>query len=212
MVKNIIKNYLYKIKTMCIIPAIVQIIHMRIKDTHTLPRVLTTLVNATIALSGATPRHAGSVYKAFRKFDELQRISDEQLRQTVRYAIGKKYITITHRGEKNSIQLTKEGKKLAGHFAVTALKLTHTSAWDKKWRVVMFDIPETHKKARDGFAANLKRVGFVKIQKSVFVYPHQCFEELEVLMDFHNVQQYVTCLVSTHLTPDKEIKKFFGLK
>ena len=184
---------------------------MRLKNNHILPKVLMTLVNAAIAFGAPGTRTSRGAYQAFRRFDKLQKITDAQLRQTVRYAVGKKYISITQNDRGISITLLKEGKKLAGEFAIRELRPAIPPQWDEKWRIVMFDIPEEFKKERDGFARDIKRIGFAKIQKSVFAFPHPCFEELQVLMDFHGVRRFVTLVVAETLEHSRSLEKTFRL-
>lgn len=184
---------------------------MRLKDDHILPNVLMTLVNAAVAIGASGTRTSRGAYRAFRKFDELQKITDVQLRQTVRYAIGKKYIVITRNDHGVFIALSKEGKKLAGEAAIRRLQPATPPRWDEKWRIAMFDIPEEFKKERDGFARDLKRIGFAKIQKSVFAFPYPCFEELEILMDFHDVRRFVRLVVAEALEYSRSLEKIFKL-
>jgi phenylacetic acid degradation operon negative regulatory protein len=53
------------------------------------------------------------------------------------------------------------------------------SAWDRKWRVVIFDIPEIDKKAREHLRQKLVSLGFGKLQKSVYVSPLDVLADLE---------------------------------
>lgn len=184
---------------------------MRVKGQNILPKVLFTLQNvviATIMCGGRTSRDA---YKTFRTFDQLQKITNERLRQTVRYAINKRYIRVTHRNGRDYLELTKEGKLVVGKLAIKSLRPPKQKIWDKKWRMVMFDIPETEKKRRDGFAGNLKRIGFLQVQKSAFVYPYPCFEELEVLGNFHQVGSYLAYMTVESMVPSTQFIKHFKL-
>jgi|GEM_PF-3245548 len=184
---------------------------MRIKGQRVVPKILSTVENMLIAPLYGDGTTSG-IYRAFRAFDRLQAIPDEQLRQTVRYVIGKKYVELTHDGDGTRVVLTEAGKKLVGRLAIDALKPPKQKEWDGIWRVVMFDVPETLKTRRDGFAANLKRLGFAQIQKSVFVLPHPCFEEVELLADFHQVALYITCIEGNYMEPGGPLKKHFKLK
>lgn len=50
--------------------------------------------------------------------------------------------------------------------------------WDKKWRIVIFDIEEKQKKTREALRYKLKELGFGMIQESVWVSPY------DVITDF----------------------------
>ena len=53
--------------------------------------------------------------------------------------------------------------------------------WDGKWRIVIFDIPEKRRSARDLFRYNLKSWGFTSWQQSVWVTKKNC---TKVLRDY----------------------------
>src|SRR3989344_124574 len=84
---------------------------VRLKGSTALPRVLSSVANAAIAISSANASTSGGVYRAFRKFDELQSLSDPQLQGTVRHAIRDSYIVIRTVGGKRHIELTKKGRR-----------------------------------------------------------------------------------------------------
>lgn len=69
--------------------------------------------------------------------------------------------------DQNRYVLTKLGKKLAEY--VMNRKNIIDAKWDKKYRVVIFDIPEEQKKIRDWFRQELGLLSYRSLQKSVFV-------------------------------------------
>lgn len=74
------------------------------------------------------------------------------------------------------IRLTSQGtKRITRDFPLLSLQ---KRKWDKKWRVVIFDIEEVNRSARDRLRKRLKELGFGMIQKSVFVSPHDIIQDL----------------------------------
>jgi phenylacetic acid degradation operon negative regulatory protein len=55
--------------------------------------------------------------------------------------------------------------------------------WDGKWRLVLFDVPETRSIARNRLRNFLRRCGLGCLQNSVWVTPHPIMEERAMLMD-----------------------------
>ena len=184
---------------------------MRIKGSPLLPRFLSTVANAAVAFSLPVGRNARGARQAFRRFDELQGVTNRQLQDTLRHAVRGKYIVISGSGEGRRITLTHKGKRLLNQKALEELRPPAMRVWDKKWRLVLFDIPEEFKKNRNSFAAGLKRMGFVQIQKSCFAFPFPCLDEVEVLSDFHEVRPFVTFLVAEALEGSKELTRRFKL-
>ena len=109
------------------------------------------------------------------------------------------------------IQLTNKGRAYFLRSRFKALKIEHTKKWDKKWRLVMFDVPEQMKPVRDSLRRKLKQLGFLEFQKSVFVFPYPCDSEINFTINYFNIPQQVYCLES-RITPDDKLRRHFKLK
>lgn len=84
--------------------------------------------------------------------------------------------------------------------------------WDGKWRVVMFDIPQEFNRARDRLRSKLKVLGFHMVQKSVFVLPYPCQEELAAYCKKFKIGDYVDVIIAESLGhAEDKIKKFYRL-
>lgn len=53
------------------------------------------------------------------------------------------------------------------------------STWDKKWRLVMFEIPETNRALRDKLRRNLSNLGLGILQAGVWISPQAIEEEIK---------------------------------
>ncbi len=84
--------------------------------------------------------------------------------------------------------------------------------WDGKWRIVIFDIPNTKKKAREAFRGKLYELGFKKFQKSVWVYPYEAKEYLDIVIEEFYLSPYVSYLVTNSVTNEERLLKKFKLK
>lgn len=74
------------------------------------------------------------------------------------------------------LRLTSQGqKKIVRDFPLLAVQ---QKSWDRKWRVVIFDIEEVQKHTRDSLRRKLKELGFGLLQKSVFISPHAVAQDL----------------------------------
>ncbi len=84
--------------------------------------------------------------------------------------------------------------------------------WDKKWRVVIFDIPQELHTNRNQFRRKLKLLGFFMLQKSIFVFPYPCEEELAEICHNFKVSDYVDIIIADSIGFRKqEVEKFFEL-
>lgn len=63
--------------------------------------------------------------------------------------------------------------------------------WDCKWRLILFDIPVALNSARDALRYGLRSFGCYQIQRSAWVHPFPCVEEIKVMATKLDVQNYV---------------------
>jgi DNA-binding transcriptional regulator PaaX len=71
--------------------------------------------------------------------------------------------------------------------------------WDKRWRVVSFDVPISYSKQRMAFTQKLRGYHFVLLQKSVWIHPAPCFDQIEQLASHYNIMRYCTLLEVSRL-------------
>ncbi len=91
------------------------------------------------------------------------------------------------------------------------MQIKKSAIWDRKWRVVFFDIPEKKRKARDALRNKLRELGFRELQKSVFVHPYSCQSEIDFIVEFFEIRPYVRYGELTNLTNEAELKLRFDL-
>ncbi|MBI4059665.1 CRISPR-associated endonuclease Cas2 [Candidatus Giovannonibacteria bacterium] len=108
------------------------------------------------------------------------------------------------------VLLTQPGRARALRYQFQNLELQKPKRWDKKWRLVLFDIPEAKKKIRDALRRKLKDLGFHEFQKSVFVCPYPCRDEINFVINFFDIADHVWYL-ETRLVPDYVFRKKFKL-
>ncbi|HEY4474939.1 MAG TPA: CRISPR-associated endonuclease Cas2 [Candidatus Paceibacterota bacterium] len=108
-------------------------------------------------------------------------------------------------------KFTTKGRKWFSNSVLRHPRLRYDK-WDKKWRVVIFDIPEELHKNRNQLRAKLKNLGFYMLQKSVFVIPYPCEKELGYVCKNLKIADYVDVILAESVGfKEKEIKKFFNL-
>lgn len=122
---------------------------------------------------------------------------------------------LKHRGlikiNGNKLEITNNGKIWLKNSYLKYLKMTYPK-WDKKWRVVIFDIPEELHTNRNRLRRKLKSLGFYILQKSIFVYPYPCEKEVAEICDNFRILDYVDVLVADSIgAKQDEIKKFYDL-
>ncbi len=108
-------------------------------------------------------------------------------------------------------KLTPKGKKWHKIVSIKYFS-SKNKKWDGKWRVVIFDIPQELHKNRNNFRHKLKYLGFYMFQKSVFVLPYPCEEELGYICQDLDINDYVDVIIADSVGfREEEIKKYFEI-
>lgn len=109
------------------------------------------------------------------------------------------------------IVLSELGVKRALQYDFEKMEIVRPAKWDKLWRLVIFDIPEKKKRAREALRRKLRELGFYQLQKSVFVFPYECRNEIDFITEFFELRQNVRLVTATHITNEAELKPHFNL-
>lgn len=64
--------------------------------------------------------------------------------------------------------------------------------WDRRWRLVIFDIPETKRKLRDQFRNFLRQEGFGQLKSSVWLSPWDKSDQVKPYIKRHHLGDIVT--------------------
>jgi DNA-binding transcriptional regulator PaaX len=84
--------------------------------------------------------------------------------------------------------------------------------WDKKWRLILFDISAEERAKRNAFRGLIRRLGAVMFQKSVWAYPFDCSEQIKILTDIFGFSaDELRLVIADSIGDDKELKVHFKL-
>ena len=108
------------------------------------------------------------------------------------------------------VMITKRGISRAKLLDIENLTIKKPDRWDEKWRVVFFDIPEKKKKARNALREKLRDLGFCEMQKSVFVFPYECQDEINFIVTLFEIKSYVQYAEMAKTTNEVALRKCFG--
>ncbi len=132
-------------------------------------------------------------------------------RQLVRLK-KQKYVKVRELSDgRTSVTITKNGMTRALTYQLRSLTIQKLKKWDKKWRVVIFDVPEKMKHLRDRFRQGIVQFGLCQLQESIYVSPYPCFDEIEFLRELVGVSVSVRYMLAVQIEDDERIRGFFGL-
>ena|SRR3989338_8127848 len=111
----------------------------------------------------------------------------------------------------SKLRLTQKGERALRILKLSEYSQTIGRKWDKKWRVLVFDIPEHRKGLRKKLRGTLQAIGFVRLQDSVWVYPYDCEDLITLLKaDFHVGDDMLYMIVDA-IERDSALRRHFGI-
>lgn len=107
-------------------------------------------------------------------------------------------------------KITDKGKFKLFKYRLDDMSL-NKSSWDKKWRLVAYDIPKGKKNQAEAFRTLLKKMSFMQLQKSLWLTPYSCINEIEFLKELYYLKNHVTILTVSEIEGEIEYRKYFGI-
>ena len=171
--------------------------------------LLLLLGGLTLGLSGS-PRTSWKVVGSMTK--EWKELSKQATERAVNSLYSSKLIGAKENTDGTfTLVLNENGKKKALTYDLSRMKIVRPSAWDNLWRIISSDIPEGKKAARDDIRQHFLKLGFYELHDSVFIYPHDCLNEVEYISELYDVRRYVRFIIATYVDNAKQLKKFFRI-
>lgn len=121
----------------------------------------------------------------------------------------KGFIAVAKKNDRYTVKLLKKGLWKIKKLQLEQLQLSKDKHWDGKWRIYIFDIPEDAKLARDALTRKLKELGMLHVQRSVFIYPFDCRNELQFIADCYGVEKYTSFGELIHTDLDVELRRYY---
>lgn len=117
---------------------------------------------------------------------------------------------IEAKGERKGLFiLTQKGREKAMRYAIEQMRIASQKTWDKKWRLVMFDVPEKKVQARRAINLALKKLGCVQYQKSVFITPFPCGKEIDFVGECFGIREHIRIIIATDVEGADVLEKTF---
>lgn len=122
-------------------------------------------------------------------------IEEDLVRRKLEYAYHQGYLKRYGDTSHPHYQLSPRGEKRLAQLRFKNLKFD-PRAWDRQWRILIFDIPESQRYQRDMLRRLVKELGMQRLQRSVWVTPADCrheFEQLKVVFGLENNLLLLEC-------------------
>ena len=167
----------------------------------------------TLLSALASPKAVEVLKLPLKLRKDWDKIDRRRMHEAIKRLNQKRLIELVEKSGELYIKITTDGKRLIRSFDYDNLILPRPKKWDKKWRLVIFDIPNEKNKERRAFSKKLKDIGFYPLQESVFIYPYDCRDEIDFICEFLLINRHVNyCIVESLDKREGDLRKIFNLK
>ncbi|OGG05046.1 hypothetical protein A2Z33_07230 [Candidatus Gottesmanbacteria bacterium RBG_16_52_11] len=170
----------------------------------------------TIAAAFLAPRSATGIGKSIlsdqrdSEIREWEKYNTGYLKQTLRRLEKQKLIERVRQDGREVLKISATGRTKVLYNALESLGLT-SKKWDGFWRIVMYDIENSRKKEQYLIRRLFRKLGMYPLQKSVYLFPFQCFDEIEYIRSLYGLTGKVIYIVAKTIENDGPYREFFGV-
>ena len=167
-------------------------------------------VGGLITLAMLSPIDGSKIVKALLK---QLKYKLKQIRSSAYYLRKRGMVEFIAEDSKNvTVKITNDGKKYLKTFDIDNMILNKPERWDGKWRLVIFDVPEKYKKAREALRRKLKELDLIRFQDSVWITPYPCDDEIRFLREIFTIPFNVDIVETNDLKHHEiKLKKYFNI-
>lgn len=119
-------------------------------------------------------------------------------------------ITFEERDGRRYARITERGRQILELETLNAIGVKKKK-WDRRWRVVIFDVPERRRGIRVKLRRFMEEYGFVRLQDSVWIYPYDCEDLIALAKANLQIGTDVLYMIVERLENDKHLREHFAL-
>ncbi|OVE79260.1 hypothetical protein BVY00_00870 [bacterium G20] len=140
----------------------------------------------------------------WKQLDKRER--EREMRRAISYMKTKQLISGNYQ---HGLQITSKGRQRLKKIEFDKISINRPTAWDRKWRLVFFDIPEAKRHSRISLINKLKQLDFYQLQKSAWIHPFPCRKIIEAVAAYYDIDSYISYVEVVHIdNQEKLIKQF----
>ncbi|OGD56855.1 hypothetical protein A2V71_01125 [Candidatus Berkelbacteria bacterium RBG_13_40_8] len=181
------------------------------KATLATRQILLYLVDGLVTATEPFDRH-GMYRKTIENYYDWREFDKKRFRDNLNRLQKEGFIKVFLKNNINQVELTNKGKDKVKLILAEDFKYQYPKKWDKKWRLIIFDIPNTKRKARDILRFRLKTLGCFPLQESVFVFPFDCKGVIDYIKNLYEIIPYVQYVIAESVETEVDlIRRFVDL-
>ena len=155
--------------------------------------------------------NALKMFSLFRSKPRNRSFSRDVVNESLKRLYSAGLVTFETNGQKKFVRLTQKGETRLRMAEAINFQIKKPKKWDKKWRVIIFDIPEKRKGLRNKLRQTLNVIGFVRLQDSVWVYPYDCEDLITLLKADFKVGKDILYMIVDKIENDLYLRRNFKI-
>ena len=171
--------------------------------------MLATVMLGGVVVIAATIPNVAQLLKYFPGYKKGAKFN-YQAKSALGRLAAKGCVVFVEEGGKRYSHITEKGKRML-QMETEKVAIAKKRKWDRRWRVVVFDIPERRKSVRTRLRRFMDEYGFVRLQDSVWIYPYDCEDLIALVKANFRLGADVLYMIVERLERDKYLREHFSL-
>lgn len=164
-----------------------------------------------VSASLFAPNLALALKPILELLSKKQKTRPQNIVKSITYLKHQRLVSVIEKGGQQILTLSEKGKQKVLQYNLDKIFIKKPKKWDGWWRLVVFDIPEDIRQGRDALRDKLKHLGFYQLQKSCFVYPYECKDEIDFITEIFEISPYVNFIVAKEIEGQERLERFFDV-
>lgn len=176
--------------------------------------ILETIADELIEMGGYyKPRLNMIIGYLIKEVIKRRRIERKKIERAIKILEKKEIIILEEKDQQVFVQLHDKGRSTILKYSIKSILNFKKSKkkWQKKWYLVFFDVPEIQRNKRDYLRRFLLKLGFYPYQKSVYLFPYECEEEINLIKKIVEGAKYMKYIIAEKIEDENLAKTFFKL-
>lgn len=157
---------------------------------------------------------APGVLKVFKNYaydNQWEEFYPSSIEKVARRLYRRGFVKVEYESGSPVVTITDKGRVEVLKYDLNRLDIKPMKNWDKRWRIVIFDISEKYRNVRNLVRDKLREIGFYKMQESVFIFPYPCEKEIKYLREVLEVPHSIKLIRADRIENDSDLRKIFQL-
>lgn len=159
------------------------------------------------------PLAISEIIKTIKEIKNLN-VEEEKIKKSLKSLEKREIISLEEKHNNVFVKLKDKNNSLVIKYSIKALFdfKKKEKKWKGKWFIVFFDVPKKQNNKRDYLRLYLLKIGFIKYQQSVYIFPYECQKEVLLIKKVVEGAKYMKYIVAEKIENEDKMKQYFGLK